>query len=78
MADFGEPRYGLSKRGGRVIIWNSHVNELLHCEELQTSVDGDPRLLMVDAEWNILVIASDHDLALLHASDHWIADGNFD
>ncbi len=39
-------------------------------------MDGDPWLLMVDAERNILIITS--DLALLHTSDHWIADGNFD
>ncbi len=32
---------------------------------------------MLDAEENILMLASDHDLALLHASYHWVADGNF-
>ncbi len=134
MADFGEPRYGLSKRGGRIILWNSRVNdqicfkfahrigadpsywyccechakkktcqrtgepcgpvrttqhnkkyppirtleELVDCEQLQTSVDGDPWLLMVDAEELLVIVATGHDLALLHASDHWIADGNFD
>ncbi len=25
--------------------------------------------------WNIVIIASDHDLDLLHVSDHWIAVG---
>ncbi len=40
--DYGEPRYGLSKRGGRLILWNSRTQEgvcykFSHCSGVEPS-----------------------------------------
>ncbi len=48
------------------------------CEQLQDSIEGIPWILRSDVEANLLMLASDHDVALLHGSDVWVADGNFD
>ncbi len=52
--------------------------ELENCEQLRTSIEGIPWILRTDVQSNLLVIASEHDLSLLHGSDLWVADGNFD
>ncbi len=42
------------------------------------AVDRNPWILALNVGRGMFMLATDDDLALLHGSDHWIADGNFD
>ncbi len=54
------------------------LEELRTCDILQESIEGIPWILRSDVQANLLLLASDHDIAVLHGSDLWVADGNFD
>ncbi len=47
-------------------------------EEMQLATDGNPWILALNVGRGLLMLATDQDLALLHRSDHWVEDGNFD
>ncbi|MCP4605156.1 MAG: hypothetical protein GY847_32325 [Proteobacteria bacterium] len=54
------------------------LQELQNYAQLQTSLEGVPLILHSDVQLNLLVLATEHDLSLLHGSEVWVGDGNFD
>ncbi len=54
------------------------LQELQNCAQLQTSLEGVPWILHSDVQLNLLVLAMVNDLSLLHGSEVWVGDGNFD
>ncbi len=75
---FKRRRSGFYKAYNRKFPAISTLQELENCDELQVTAGGEQWILALNVEENVLLLATDADLQLLHQSDCWVADGNFD
>ncbi len=46
--------------------------------EVLRSLEGVPWILALNVDRHLLLLESEHDIVLLHGSELWVDDGNFD